>query len=115
MTVDHANRVRVPASVPNLKWQRRRNVWRLFDGEQKVGAVTCVAHHRDDGSMFYAFVKGKVIRPGKGDGRYNFKMGACLCQDETTWVSYDAGEGAWSSLYRAKQVVEMEYRDLLRS
>ena len=92
-----------------MKWRRWRHCWFLYDGSKKVGVVTCVKHHRDDGSMYYVYLDGCRITPENSDGRYEFKMGACEHEDEARWITYCAGEGAWSSLYRAKRVLEMEY------
>lgn len=98
-----------------MTWKRWRHCWQLYDGAKKVGTVACVKHHRDDGSMFYVYLKGKIISPDDYDGFRRFKFGACEHEDEVRWITFCAGEGAWSSLNRAKRVLEMEYSDMALS
>lgn len=70
-------------------WKRWRNCWQLFRNGQKIGGVTCVKHRH--ASQFFAYLKGKRIDP-IGNERQR----------------YMTDEGGWSSLWRAKRVLEME-------
>lgn len=72
-----------------MEWKRWRHCWQLFKDGKKIGVVTCKGW--DNGaSQFFTFLKGKRITPHEHERFYMTE------------------EGGWSSLWRAKRVLEME-------